>query len=284
MSFLDSITQCNEHTLNRFRRFYVDGRPMGWVRHDIAQRLTAFADVFAIDDRGVSMHPDLRTEALRTEAFGRAARIMVQEWGVPRLRGELYPVCARWGLPPLMKMDRSMVALFGVPSHGVHVNGFVRKNGEVFLWIGKRALDKPVAPGKLDNMIAGGQPHDLGLMDNLIKEAAEEANVPDSLARRAQAVGLISYVREDEWGLRPDIMFCFDLEVPDDFVPQNTDGEISEFFLMPVAEVARRVRDSQDFKLNVNLVIIDFLVRHGFLTPDDEPDYIDIVRGLRRGV
>ena len=95
---------------------------------------------------------------------------------------------------------------------------------------------------------------------------------------------MITYVREDDWGLRPDVMFCFDLEVPADFVPVNTDGEMSGFTLMPVLEVAARVRDTLDFKLNVNLVIIDFLVRHGILNPDNEPDYQDIIQGLRRTV
>lgn len=284
MAFLDSIFECNQHDLARFRPFVVAGRPMGWVRHDIAERLFAFLDVFEVTAQAVGMRAHLRTEAERTQAFDHAARIMVRDWGAPSLKGELYPVAARWGQSPLMKMDRSMVALFGVPSHGVHVNGVLRKETGLHLWIGRRALDKSVAPGKLDNMIAGGQPHNLSLMDNLVKEAAEEADVPELLARTARPVGMISYVREDEWGLRPDVMFCFDLDVPLDFTPVNTDGEISEFIVMPVEDVAARVRDTQDFKLNVNLVIIDFMVRHGIITPDNEPDYIDIVRGLRRSV
>ncbi len=283
MSFLDSIVECNRHDISKFRPFLVEGQQMGWVRHDIALRLTAFADTFMVDETQVSMHPRLATPAERSHAFDLAARRMVADWGVTALKGELYPVVQRWGQPPVMTMDRSMVGLFGVPSHGVHVNGIVRKPDGLHLWIGTRALDKAVAPGKLDNMIAGGQPYDLSLMDNLVKEAAEEADVPEVLARTARPVGMISYIREDGWGLRPDVMFCFDLEIPETFIPKNTDGEIIGFTLTPVEQVAQRVRDTKDFKLNVNLVIIDFLVRHGLLTPDSEPDYIDIVQGLRSG-
>jgi len=43
------------------------------------------------------------------------------------------------------------------------------------------------------------------------------------------------------------------------------------------------VRSGSDFKFNVNLVIIDFLIRHGYLSPDLEPDYLGLVSGLRRG-
>jgi hypothetical protein len=40
------------------------------------------------------------------------------------------------------------------------------------------------------------------------------------------------------------------------------------------------VRDSDAFKLNCNLVIIDFLIRHGLL-PQEDPDYLPILQGLR---
>jgi len=173
--------------------------------------------------------------------------------------------------------------VFGVRAYGVHVNGVVRRPDGLHLWIGRRAPDKPVAPDKLDNMVAGGQPAHLGLMDNLVKEAAEEADIPADLARTARPVGAICYCLEDQWGLKPDVMFCYDLEVPADFTPRNTDGEISSFQLLPIAEVAARVKDGDEFKFNVNLVILDFLLRHGLLSPDDEPDYVEIVKGLRQG-
>ena len=48
---------------------------------------------------------------------------------------------------------------------------------------------------------------------------------------------------------------------------------------MPIEEVARIVRETDDFKLNCNLVIIDFLVRHGYIGPEN-PKYLEIVQGL----
>ncbi|MEC8136822.1 MAG: DUF4743 domain-containing protein, partial [Pseudomonadota bacterium] len=41
--------------------------------------------------------------------------------------------------------------------------------------------------------------------------------------------------------------------------------------------------DTFAFKFNCNLVIIDFLIRHGILDPDSEPDYTDLCRGLYKG-
>ena len=42
---------------------------------------------------------------------------------------------------------------------------------------------------------------------------------------------------EDERGIFPECQFVFDLEVPEDFVPVNADGEVQSFQLLPIQEV-----------------------------------------------
>jgi 8-oxo-dGTP pyrophosphatase MutT (NUDIX family) len=283
MAYLDHIRTCNRHDLSKFRPFRVDGLQVGWVRHDVAQLLAAFPETFRISGEEVHLHPALSTPEARSDAIDRVAGELAQARGTPRLRGERYRVAPRFDDRALLSIDRGVVSLFGIRAYGVHVNGFVRRSDGLHLWIGRRALDKSVAPGKLDNMVAGGQPYNLTLADNLLKEAAEEADIPLRIAATARPVGAISYCLEDQWGLKPDVMFCYDLEVPADFVPRNTDGELQGFTLMPVPEVARMVRNTDEFKFNVNLVIIDFLIRHGLISPDHEPDYVELVSGLRKG-
>ncbi len=51
--------------------------------------------------------------------------------------------------------------------------------------------------------------------------------------------------------------------------------------MLGVQEVARLVRETSEFKLNCNLVVIDFLLRHGFIGPEEE-DYLELVSGLRQ--
>ena len=36
------------------------------------------------------------------------------------------------------------------------MNGYVEKDGQKFLWIGKRSQVKPTYPGMLDHLVAGG--------------------------------------------------------------------------------------------------------------------------------
>jgi hypothetical protein len=55
---------------------------------------------------------------------------------------------------------------------------------------------------------------------------------------------------------------------------------VHSFELWPVRRVFETVRDSNDFKYNCNLVLIDFFVRHGLLSADD-PQFVAIVSGLK---
>lgn len=282
MSFLDHIRACNAHDLSGFRPFELEGHRLGWVRHALAEQLPGVDPGFVVTADRVTLAPEVRDFEARSSVLAHAAQFLVEMGAVSALRGEFYPVMPAWGAEPLMRIDRAVVAQFGTPAYGLHVNGFVRQpDGGLSLWIGRRARDREVAPGKLDNLIAGGQPIGLTLAENLVKEAQEEAGVDAALASRAVPVGAVTYRMETEAGLKQDTLFLYDLELDADFVPRNTDGEVERFELWPLDRVAESVRTTKDWKFNVPLVVIDFLVRHGWLTPE-EPDYLAIVTGLRR--
>jgi hypothetical protein len=282
MSLLDHIRVCQRRDLTRYRPFMAGEIQVGWVRHALARRLGAMDDLFIVDDAAVRLHPSRTDFGSRSEAMAAAASRLVEAGVFRRLRGEDFPVVADFGQPPLFKIDRIAVPAFGVKASGVHMNGFVRRVDGLHLWIGRRAKDKSVAPGKLDHLVAGGQPYGLGIRENLIKECAEEAAIPGPLAAQARATGTVSYVMEWEAGLRDDVLYVFDLELPPDFRPRNTDGEIEEFMLWPAARVLREIETTDNFKFNVNLVLIDFLIRHGVIGPE-RTDYLDLLAGLRHG-
>lgn len=281
MSFLERIAACNRHDLSRYRPFLIDGQRLGWVRDDFAARLRPFADVFAVSTTAVSLADGLVGFEARSAAVDGALRQIAAEGVITGWRGEYYPVGDGFSAPPLLRMERAAVPHFGVRAFGVHLNGYVRDGERLFLWIARRAADRQTYPGMLDNMVAGGQPIGIGLRDNLVKECAEEASLPAALAARAVAVGAVSYCQENAAGIKPDLMFSFDLELPADFRPRPQDGEISEFYLWPAEDVLARVRDSEEFKPNCNLILIDFFIRHGLLDPED-PDYGEIVTALHQ--
>lgn len=283
MAYLDHIERCNTHDLSGFRPFFVDRHRVGWVRRALAERLLSFPQHFETrGEDGLALAAGLDDFKSRSTALAETLPILVREGFVRKLRKEKYPVLARWGTDPLLELDRGAVPAFGIDAYGLHVNGYVRRpDGQTALWVGRRSEDRTVAPGKYDNLVAGGQPIGLSLRENLIKEADEEAGLDAALAQTARPAGAITYRMETEEGLKCDTLFVYDLALGPDVTPVNRDGEVAEFRLLPVEQVAAIVRDTDEFKFNCNLVVIDFLIRHGHLDPDD-PDYLEIVRGLRQ--
>ncbi len=280
MSLLRHIRRCNEYRPERFLPLLHGAARIGLVRRDHADALRRFPQVFAVSDDAVRLIA-VGDFAMLSAAIDRVVEQLVADGLVPKWRNEFFAVTTRWGSAPLFKLDRGAVAFFGVRAYGVHLNGYVQDGGPLRLWIGRRAPDKKVAPDKLDNLVAGGIGNAHSLFETLAKEAQEEADMPAGLIARAMPVGAVSYRMETREGARDDVLFVYDLDVPGDFVPRNTDGEIAAFQLMAAADVIERVRASDDFKFNVNLVLIDFALRRGLVTPDD-PEYLDLVTGLRR--
>lgn len=284
MSYLERIEACNRHDLTQYIPFLVGTRAVGWVKTSVTPLFRKTPDVFDVSNTAVSFIKSLATPESRSVALAEIAREWVSNGTIRELRNEIYPVRDTWVGPDHFQLDRGLTPLFGVRAYGVHFNGFVETSDGYLMWIGKRSADRHIEPNKFDNMVAGGQPAGLSLMENLIKECEEEAGLPAALAARSSPVGTISYCFENDAGLKPDTLFCYDLRIPGDFTPINQDGEIADFRLMPLSEALKLIREGDSFKFNVALVILDFAIRRGVLSPDEEPEYEAIMLGLRQGL
>jgi thiamine pyrophosphokinase len=259
--------------------FRIGGEQVGWLGAELARALAFFPREVHFDAQGAALAGHLRGEGARTAALGQITRSLAGR-GHFRLRDEPFDVRARPEGPVLARLDRGALPPFGVISQGVHVNGFVRRPEGLHLWVGWRSKHKSVAPGQMDNIIAGGIPAGLTPGQCLTKEAEEEASLPAELAARAVPVGRISYVMANDEGLRRDILHLFDLELPDGVVPRPGDDEVERFELRPIQDVLREVAEGNRVKFNVNLVLIDFLLRHRLLEPLGEHERARLRAGL----
>ena len=234
---------------------------MGWVPARIATALEQYPEIAARRGQVVLREP---------AALPSIARALADQ-GLYRWRGEAFDVRASPDEPALSQIDRGAIPSFGIQAAGVHVNGLVHRPDGLHLWIARRARDKLLDPGKLDHIVAGGIPAGLGPLETLIKEAGEEAAIPPALAARATQESMFGYAMERPEGLRRDWLYCYDLILPGDFVPAPADGEVESFELWPIERVAYTVRTTDDFKFNVNLVLIDLLLRLGHVEPGRPP-------------
>ena len=258
--------------------FRIGGAQVGWLSPDLAQALTFFPRDFHFDADGVSLAGRLRSPGTRTEALATVARSLAGR-GYLSIRGEPFDVRATPEGPVLAQLDRGAIPAFGVTAAGVHLNGLVRRADGLHIWVGVRSRSKKVAPGQLDHLVAGGIPAGLSPEECLVKEAEEEASLPAELAVRAKRTARLSYIMRNDQGMRRDILHAFDLELPEDFLPKPNDGEVERFELWPAQRLFEAVRDTDDVKFNVNLVLIDLFLREGLIDPTGEEG-----RALRRGL
>ena len=101
-------------------------------------------------------------------------------------------------------------------------------------------------------------------MDNVVKECYEEAGIPPEITRQTiQPVGAISYENfgsgpivnrqsPDEGVMNRVVLFCFDLTLPQDFVPKVNDGEVDSFFQWTLKDIAKSMDPQYDDPIKPN--------------------------------
>lgn len=275
-----------------------DGVAIGRVVDAVAKAM-AEEPIFNLGrtSRTIQIAPSLSSFEERNKEFAHlAAKWLAQErfevlqgW-----RSELYTVFNPSQSPYLL-IERAAAALFGFITYGVHIVGYIPANlstgAPLRIWVPRRSATKATFPGMLDNTVAGGLGFPHGIYDTAVKECAEEAGLSESYVEsRLKAVGVISYNYRHKYddgpevsGLfQPEVEYLYDLEMDEDTIPRPADGEVAEFNLMTVDQVKKELF-AGSFKPNTALVQIDFFVRHGIITPENEPSFLDIlVRTHRR--
>ena len=255
--------------------FRLGAAPVGWVRRLEVPRLVLRGAVQqgAVQQSAAQQSAAQRGEMQRGEMqrgeavvlahparLAEVARSLADTGAFP-WRGEAFDVRAAPDGPVLTTVDRGALPWFGIEAQGVHVNGLVLRPGGVHVWVAKRSLDRLIDPGKLDHIIAGGIQAGLNAQQTLLKEGAEEAGLPETILRTARPVGTISYVTERPEGLRRDRLHAYDLWLPDGLLPIPRDGEVELFELWPLAHVKEVLAETDRFKFNVALVLIDLIGR-----------------------
>lgn len=69
----------------------------------------------------------------------------------------------------------------------------------------------------------------------------------------------MSFFHESDREFTPNTEFVFDLELPEDFVPHNNDGEVSDWQLVPVDQVVEVIcsEDSRFFQQSCGCGLAD---------------------------
>lgn len=146
---------------------------------------------------------------------------------------------------PLFHIERGLLRPLGLLLRTVQVNVLVQAADGLKLWAARRAPTKPVDPGRMDSLVAGGIARDESPTLTLVREAAEEAGIPEAIARQAEPVAIMDSRHIDQEGHDPVLhrerMHVYDLRVSARFQPSHPDGEVSESALLGTAEVLEQI-------------------------------------------
>lgn len=190
-----------------------------------------------------------------------------------------------------IRLERFAAPLFGICSRGAHLTAYVRDADQprgssegLRIWVARRGADLHTYPGMLDTTVAGGVKADDTPLGCILAESDEEASLAyDYVQRHVVPTGVVTYVTQSKktGQVLPTILYVYDLELEAGMVPQPKDGEVEGFYLLGVEEITGKMM-SGEFKPNCCLVMLDFFIRHGLVTEENERDYLEIVARLRR--
>ncbi|PRT55453.1 hypothetical protein B9G98_03073 [Wickerhamiella sorbophila] len=269
-----------------------DGNKIGKILPFVVAQLKRSA-AFEIEEEWKTVRITLESAQERSAAL----KALCADWRQDKVfrvlegwRNELYPVYSP-SKTIYFVIERSAACLFGLVTYGSHITGYVpaQRPEDFLLWVPRRSYSKPTWPGKLDNTVAGGLGFPAGPWETAIKECQEEAGLPAEYVQpRLKTVGVLTYefqlehtVEEETGVYQPEVEYIYDLEMDKDTQPHPEDGEVHEFSLMTTQQVHERLVNGE-FKYNCALVMIDFFIRHGIVTPENEQDYIEIVGHCHR--
>lgn len=257
---------------------------MGWIHQHHIDALLPWEGRYFLWDKNtriVHLNPHLQTQEVISRALDEVVITLQQKNMIGDWSDERFGVDAGCYQHPLATIKRVATGFFGITTYGTHLNGLVKREDEWFVWLAKRASYDGFEAGKWDNMAAGGLPIQYTPIENMIIEAGEEAKLPRAMSETMVPVGSIAYTKEYQEQLHPDVMFCFDVLLPEDFIPQADGQEIQSFELVSAKQLLIMLERQAPIKFNSSLVMIDTLIRHHVITPD-YPDYDELVQQLRR--
>ncbi len=264
--------------LQRVQRvpFAVQGRPVGSVARAHLAALKAWPQWLAVSADGV----DFTAPADARDAAFAAMNAALREQGlVVAWRDEVFPLLDPETLAPLARFERASARFWGTLTLGAHATGWVAgaEGRPQSLWIARRSFTKATDPGLFDNLVGGGVPAGQTPHEALVREGFEEAGLAPHELAPARAGSVIRLARDIPEGFQHEWIYSHDLQLPAGRVPQNQDGEVHDFTLMPVAK-ALEVAAGDGMTVDAALVTIDFALRHGLVK---DPAVAEQVRQLQ---
>jgi len=230
-----------------------------------------------LEERNKNMHDTLIAEREKKslEVFA--------DW-----RDELFPVYGP-GKELAVSVERCAAQLFGVLTYGVQLLAYQDNPEGISIWVARRATWKRSYPNMLDSTVGGSLPTGESPFECLLREGWEEAALsPDFVRKNVVPCGTVNYrcvtddySRGEKGLLSPEVQFCYELKLPKDMTLVPGEAAVQEIVLLNVEQMEEALAKGE-FAPLTGCLILDFFVRHGILTFENEPNYISIASRMHK--
>lgn len=213
------------------RPLTVAGRVAGWITPRATDAIAGMDGVL-LTDEAVHVVAAPRQRLSLDRVMERIAVLLRDNGCLRGWRDELLDVYGEGRR--LCVLERAAMRPLGLLTKAVHLNGW---SPDGRLWLARRSDTKATDPGMWDTLVGGlagsGEPLDV----SLLRECGEEAGLSaaDVRGRTPLRVVLRMHRRLPE-GYQVEDMLVSDCVLPEDVIPSNQDGEVSEIRLATVEE------------------------------------------------
>ena len=244
--------------------FFIGGHAVGSVARAHADALQRWPAWLRTTPGRVEL---IAADAARDAALATINHTLRREGLVRAWRDETYAIFSLRTGELLARTERAASRFWGTLTSGAHATGYIadKEGRPTHLWIAQRSAHKATDPGLHDNLIGGGVADGQSPFETLVREGWEEAGLKPVQMAAAQRGRVVRLHRDIPEGLQLEDLHSFDLLMPADLVPQNQDGEVARFDLLPVAQ-ALTLAAGDSMTVDAALVTLDFGLRHGLLT------------------
>ena len=198
---------------------------------------------------------------------------------------ELFPLYSSTG-EYVLDMDGCGVDLFGIVNFAVPLLAYVDTNEGIKFWVPRQSKTKMSYPGMLNNSVGGSLSLGERPIDCIVREAAEEGAIPKEYTRKnvipcSTLSYQISQTNDSRPGCQHQVQYLYEMELTEDIVPEPFDGEVEEFTLKKLDEVHHALIHGE-LKLNCGMTWMAYLVRHGIINAENEPNLVEICSRFHR--
>jgi 8-oxo-dGTP pyrophosphatase MutT (NUDIX family) len=264
--------------------------PFGYIHKSVYENLDwpSYWDINR-EDRTVTLTKassfDERTDALReTLLYNHEHRTVphLQKWS-----DDIFGLHTTEG-DHIANMNILGSAVLGATSANVQLIAWTATDNGRMYWLQRRSMNRIIHPGKLDNTAGGGLGPGESPFEAMVREAHEEASIPESYAREhLVSCGTVTYHlitnADGSPGSQAHVQHTFEMELPPDIIPTPYDNEVEDYITMTEQEVLVALF-GVEFKLIVGSLWLDHFIRHGIITPENEENFSEIRSRIHRDI